>query len=117
MDLSSKQALAEKAKKWMDQSSANYQIYNHTKNKRAGGKMALKKSVKCLLSEEGKEPYNTLNRTENTVQELSEKMATEKKRAEKKHSNEELYKSGKKEEKKRVTKDRQSGQRRPQQSP
>jgi len=71
-----------------------------------------------LHSEERKQPYNTLNRTENTVQELSEKMATEKKRAEKKHSNEELYKSGKKKKKKkRVTKDRQSGQRRPQQSP
>ena len=40
MDLSSKQALAEKAKKWMDPCSANYTKDDHTKNKRAGGKMA-----------------------------------------------------------------------------
>ena len=40
MDLSSKQALAEKATKWMDQSSANYPKDNHTKNKRAGWEMA-----------------------------------------------------------------------------
>ena len=33
MDLSSKQALAEKAKKWMDLSSANYPKDNQTKNK------------------------------------------------------------------------------------
>ena len=31
MDLSSKQTLAEKAKKWMDPSSANHPKYNHTK--------------------------------------------------------------------------------------
>ena len=40
MDLSSKQALAEKAKKWMDPSSANYPKDNHTNNKRGGWKMA-----------------------------------------------------------------------------
>ena len=40
MDLSSKQALAEKAKKWMDPSSANYPKDNHTKDKRAWWKMA-----------------------------------------------------------------------------
>ena len=40
MDLSSKQALAKKAKKWMDPSSANYPKDNHTKIKRAGWKMA-----------------------------------------------------------------------------
>ena len=34
--------------------------------------MAEVKSVKKLHSEERKEPYNTLNRTNNTVQELSE---------------------------------------------
>ena len=36
MDLSSKQALAEKTKEWMDPSSANYLRDNHAKNKRAG---------------------------------------------------------------------------------
>ena len=40
MDLSSKQALAVKAKKWMDPSSANYPKDNRTKNKMAGWKMA-----------------------------------------------------------------------------
>ena len=40
MDLRSKQALAEKAKKWMDPSSANYPKDNHTQIKRAGWKMA-----------------------------------------------------------------------------
>ena len=35
MDLRSKQALAEKVKKWMDPSSAKYPKDNHTKNKRA----------------------------------------------------------------------------------
>ena len=39
MDLSSKKALTEKAKKWMDPSSANYPKDNHTENKRAGLKM------------------------------------------------------------------------------
>ena len=71
MDLSSKQALAEKAKKWMDPSSANYAKDNHTKNKRAGWKMASEKSVKKLHSEDRKEPYKTLNRPNNTVQERS----------------------------------------------
>ena len=33
MDLSSKQALTEKAKKWIDPSSANYPKDNHTKKK------------------------------------------------------------------------------------
>ena len=40
MDLSSKQALAEKAKKWMDPSSANYPKNNQTNYKRAGWKTA-----------------------------------------------------------------------------
>ena len=40
MDLNSKQALAEKAKKWMDPSSANYPKDNHTENKPAGWKTA-----------------------------------------------------------------------------
>ena len=40
MDQSSKEALAEKAKKWMDPSYANYPKDNPTKNKRAGWKMA-----------------------------------------------------------------------------
>ena len=40
MDPSSKQALAEKAKKWMDPSSANHPKDNHAKNKRAAWKMA-----------------------------------------------------------------------------
>ena len=40
MDLSSKEALAEKAKRWMDLSYANYPKDNHTKNKTAGWKMA-----------------------------------------------------------------------------
>ena len=40
MDVISKQALAVKAKKWMDPSSANYPNDNHTKNKRAGWKTA-----------------------------------------------------------------------------
>ena len=39
MDLRSKQALAEKAKKWMDPSSANCPKDNHTKNKTAAWKM------------------------------------------------------------------------------
>ena len=39
IDLSSKQALAEKAKKWMDPSSANYPKDNHTKKiKELGGR-------------------------------------------------------------------------------
>ena len=40
-------------------------------------------SVKKLHSEEKKEPYNTLNRTNNTVEELSQNCQRE----EKKHSN------------------------------
>ena len=40
MDLSSKQALAEKARKWMDPSSADYPKDNRTENKRSGWKMA-----------------------------------------------------------------------------
>ena len=40
MDLSSKEDLAVKAKKWMDPSSAKYPKDNHAKNKRAGWKMA-----------------------------------------------------------------------------
>ena len=40
MDLSSKEALAEKARKWMDPSSAHYPKDNRTENKRAGWKMA-----------------------------------------------------------------------------
>ena len=48
MDLSSKQALAEKAKKWIDPTSANYPKDNHTKIKRAGWKMAYENSVKIL---------------------------------------------------------------------
>ena len=73
MGLSSKQALAEKAKKWMDPSSANYPKDNHTENKPAWWKTAQEKNVKQLHSEERKEPYNTRNRTNNIVQELSEK--------------------------------------------
>ena len=57
----------------MEPSSANYPKENHTKNKRAGWKIAKEKSVKMLHSEERKEPYNTLNRTNKIVQELSEK--------------------------------------------
>ena len=55
----------------MDPSSANYPKETHTKNKRAGWKIAKEKSVKMLHSEERKEPYNTLNRTNNIK--LSEK--------------------------------------------
>ena len=44
----------------------------HTKNKTAGWKTAEEKSVNNLHPEERKEPYNTLNRTNNIVQELSE---------------------------------------------
>ena len=51
----------------MDPSSANYPKDNHTKNKRAGWKMAEENSVKKLHSEVRKEPYNTLNRTEQTT--------------------------------------------------
>ena len=46
MDLSSKQALAEKAKKWMDPSSANYPKDNHTNYKRAGWKWTQKRRRK-----------------------------------------------------------------------
>ena len=56
----------------MDLSSANYPKDKHTKNKRAGWKMAEEKGVNKLHSEERTEPYNTLNRTNNTVQELNE---------------------------------------------
>ena len=50
-------------------------------------------SVKKLHSEERKEPYNTLNRTNKIVQELSKNGQRE----EKKHFNaKEPYKSGKK---------------------
>ena len=87
MDLSSKQAPAEKAKKWMDPSSANYPKDNHTNYKRAGWKMTLKKSVK----------QNKQHCTK-----IEWKMATEKEKkrkrggGEKKHSNaKERYKSGK----------------------
>ena len=66
----------------MDPSSANYPKDNHTKNKRALWKSAKEKGVRRLRSEERKEPYNTLHRTNNIVQELSEK-----KKEEKKHSN------------------------------
>ena len=64
----------------MDPSSANYPKDNHTKNKTAGWKTALENGVKKLHSEERKEPYNTLNRTNNTVQEISQKMAKGEKR-------------------------------------
>ena len=56
----------------MDLSSANYPKDKHTKNKRAGWKMAEEKGVNKLHSEERKEPYNTLNRT-NIVQQQSGK--------------------------------------------
>ena len=56
----------------MDPSSGNYAKDNHTKSKRAGWKIASEKSVKMLQSEDRKEPYKTLNRTNNIVQELSE---------------------------------------------
>ena len=58
---------------------------------------SLEKSLKKAHSEEGREPSNTLNRTEQNIseQELSKKMTTQKKREEKKHSNrKESYKSG-----------------------
>ena len=58
----------------MDPSTANYPKDNHTKNKRALWKSAKEKGVRRLRSEERKEPYNTLNRTKNIVQELSEKL-------------------------------------------
>ena len=59
----------------MDPSSANYPKDNHAKNKRAAWKMAEEKSVErqSVTLRREKEPYNTLNRTNNTVQELSEK--------------------------------------------
>ena len=57
----------------MDPSAANYPKDNHTQYKRAGWKMASEKSVKKLDSEERKDPYNTINRTNNVVQEPSEK--------------------------------------------
>ena len=52
-------------------------------------------SVKKLHSEDRKEPYNTLNRTNKTVEELSKNGQ----RGEKKHSNaKHPYKSGKKQQ-------------------
>ena len=80
MDLSSQQALAEKAK-WMHPSSANYSKNKQQQklNKRAGWKMVQETSMKTLHSEERKEPYNTLNRTEQTTR-TEWKIATEKKR-------------------------------------
>ena len=52
----------------MDPSSANYPQDNHTKNKIAGWKMAEEMIVKKLHLENRKEPCNTINRTNNTVQ-------------------------------------------------
>ena len=89
--------------------------------------------VKKVHSEERKEPYNTFNRINNIVQELSQKMAKGKTRntltrrspikvvkRKRKKEEEKKRKKKKKERKKErngVTKDRQSGERRPQQSP
>ena len=64
---------------------------------------SLGKSVKKAHSEDRKELYNTLNRTEHTTSKNTEwKMATENKREEKKHSiAKEPYKSAKKKKKKK----------------
>ena len=78
--------------------------------------MAQERGVKRSESEERKEPYNILNRSEQHRTTTEWKMVTEKKREEKKHSNaKEPYESAKK--KKKVTKDRQLGGTIPQQSP
>ena len=59
--------------------------------------MAQDRSVNKSHSEERKEPYNTLNRTEQHRKRTEWKKATEKKREQTKHSNEkEPYKSAKK---------------------
>ena len=77
--------------------------------------MASEKSVKMLHSEDRKEPRKTQNRANNIVQELSEKWPKGRKET---HSNaKEPCKSGKTTTTKTVTKDRQPGERRLQQSP
>ena len=77
--------------------------------------MAQEKSVKSSHSEERKASYNTLNRREQHRTTTEWKMATEKKRGVKKHSNaKDPYKSAKNNT---VTKDRQLDGRIPQQSP
>ena len=66
-------------------------------DQRPGWKMAQDRSVNKSHSEERKEPYNTLNRTEQHRKRTEWKKATEKKREQTKHSNEkEPYKSAKK---------------------
>ena len=69
-------------------------------------------SVKKLHSEERKEPYNSLNRTNKTVQELSEKWPKGIKNTLMQRSPRKVVKNNN-----RVTKDRQPGERRLQQSP
>ena len=62
--------------------------------------MAQERGVKRSESEERKEPYNILNRSEQHRTTTEWKMVTEKKREEKKHSNaKEPYESAKKKKK------------------
>ena len=100
----------------MDQSSANYQKYNHTKNEKAGRKNGLEKERQMFALRRGKGALHTLNRTENTVQELSEKWPQKRKGKKRNTLTRSSIKVVKKKEK-RVVKDRRPSQRRPQQSP
>ena len=120
MDLSSKQAKPKLKKLRSDWIRALQTTQKTTtlKNKRAGWKMASEKSVKRLHSEERKEPYNTLNRTTNIVQELSEKWP-QKRKGEKRNTRTRRspIKVVKTNKTKTVTKDTQPGESRLQQSP
>ena len=71
-------------------------------------------SVKKLHSENRKEHYNTLNRTNKTVQELSEKWPKGRKETLTRRSSRKVVK---KKNPKKITKDRQPGERRLQQNP
>ena len=57
----------------MDPSSANYPKDNQIKIKELGGRWPRKRASKRSHSEDRKEPFKTLNRTNNIVQELRDK--------------------------------------------
>ena len=69
-------------------------------------------SVKKVHSEEKKEPYNTVNRTNKTVEELSENGQRQERNTLTRRSPRKVVKKNN-----RVTKDRQPGERRLQQNP
>ena len=79
MDLSSRQALAEKAKMLMDPRSANCRKDTTLKIKELAQEESLGKQRQKVALRRRKEPYKTLNRTNNIVQELSEKWSKGKK--------------------------------------